>query len=71
MSFHSNPLVDYMLKGTAVKEALENGRNVKGRDCDTLYPACPMDRNTINGVLNKFLPTAAGAGNWSFRWARF
>lgn len=49
-----------MLKGTAVKEALENGRNAKGRDCDVLYPACPTDRNTLNGVLNKFLPTAAG-----------
>lgn len=45
-----------MLNGTAIKEALANGRNMQGRDCDALYPGCPLDRTTINGVLNKFLP---------------
>lgn len=55
---HSNPLVEYMLNGTAIKEALANGKDTLGRDCDTLYPGCPLDRTSINGVLNKFLPTA-------------
>lgn len=54
----SNPLVEYMLNGTAVKEALAHGKNMQGRDCDALYPGCPLDRTSINGVLSKFMPSA-------------
>lgn len=61
--WRSNPLVEYMLNGTAIKEALANGKDTLGRDCDTLYPGCPLDRTSINGVLNKFLPNA-GEQHW-------
>lgn len=59
LHIRSNPLVEYMLNGTAIKEALTNGKNTKGRDCDELYPGCPLDRTSINGVLEKFLPQSA------------
>lgn len=57
----SNPLVEYMLNGTAIKEALTNGRNTLAQDCDVIYPGCPLDRSTINGVLNKYLPNMGGS----------
>lgn len=45
-----------MLDGTAIKEALENGKNAQQRDCDSIYPGCPLDKESINNMLNKFLP---------------
>jgi hypothetical protein len=45
-----------MLEGTAMKEAIENGKNPSGRDCDLIYPACPLDRQSAMQMLKKFLP---------------
>lgn len=51
-----NSIVDYMLDGTAIKDAIENGKNPTGRDCDTIYPACPLDRESALQLLKKFMP---------------
>lgn len=45
-----------MLDGTAIKEAIENGKNPSGRDCDVLYQACPLDRQSALAMLKKFMP---------------
>jgi hypothetical protein len=44
------------LDGTAIKEAIENGRNIDGRDCDIIYMACPLDRKSAMEMVRKFLP---------------
>lgn len=54
--FYRNALVEYMLDGTAIKEALQNGKNMQERDCDSIYPGCPLDKTTINNMLTKLLP---------------
>lgn len=51
-----NSIVDYMLDGTAIKDAIENGKNPTGRDCDSIYPACPLDRESALQLLKKFMP---------------
>lgn len=45
-----------MLDGTAIKEALENGKNMDARDCDTIYPGCPLDKQSSMQMLTKLLP---------------
>jgi hypothetical protein len=45
-----------MLDGTAIKEAIENGKNLNGRDCDAIYPTCPLDRKSAIQMMRKFLP---------------
>jgi hypothetical protein len=45
-----------MLEGTAMKDAIENGKNPQGRDCEVIYPACPLDRQSAMQMLKKFLP---------------
>jgi hypothetical protein len=52
----SNSIVDYMLDGTAIKDAIENGKNPTGRECDSIYLACPLDRQSALQMLRKFLP---------------
>ena len=54
--FCRNSIVDYMLDGTAIKEAIENGKNAAGRDCDLIYTACPLDRQSALDMMKKFLP---------------
>lgn len=51
-----NSLVDYMLGGTAIKEAIDNGKNQNGRECDSIYQTCPLDRQSTMQLLKKFLP---------------
>lgn len=53
---NSNSIVEYMLDGTAIKEAISNGKNPSGRDCDSVYPACPLDRQSALQMMKKFLP---------------
>lgn len=55
-SFYRNALVEYMLDGTAIKEAVDNGKSIDGRDCDSIYPGCPLDRQSSMQVLTKLLP---------------
>ena len=45
-----------MIDGTAIKEAMENGKNPNGRDCDLIYPACPLDRQSALDMVKKFFP---------------
>lgn len=59
----SNALIDYMLNGTAVKEALENGKNLDAEPCDKVYSSCPLDREQMLQILAKLLPGATTATN--------
>ncbi len=52
-----------MLDGTAIKEALENGKNAEARDCDTIYPGCPIDKQSSMQILTKLLPKN---GQWIY-----
>lgn len=45
-----------MLDGTAIKEAIENAKSPTGRECDSIYPACPLDRQSAIQMMKKFLP---------------
>uniref|UniRef100_A0A1B0CDQ5 Uncharacterized protein n=2 Tax=Lutzomyia longipalpis TaxID=7200 RepID=A0A1B0CDQ5_LUTLO len=51
-----NSIVEYMLDGTPIKEALENGRNDRAGTCETLYPGCRMDQETLLQMVKRFLP---------------
>jgi hypothetical protein len=57
-----NSIVDYLLDGTAIKEAIENGKNIDGRDCDVIYMACPLDRKAAIDMMRKFFPVPAAMG---------
>ncbi|XP_037943187.1 uncharacterized protein LOC119676036 [Teleopsis dalmanni] len=54
-----NSLVDYLLDGTAIKEALEHGKQVNGKVCEEVYSSCPLDSKTATQVLMKLLPKKA------------
>lgn len=56
LCFRRNSIVDYMLEGTAMKDAIANAKNPNGRDCDVVYPACPLDRQSALEMLRKFMP---------------
>lgn len=45
-----------MIDGTAIKEAISNGRDGGGRDCDVIYTNCPLDRDGAMQLVRKFLP---------------
>lgn len=45
-----------MLDGTAIKEALENGKNVSGKECDVIYSQCPLDSTSAMKIVTKLLP---------------
>ncbi|XP_054733033.1 uncharacterized protein LOC129240966 isoform X1 [Anastrepha obliqua] len=51
-----NALVDYLIDGTAIKEALEIGKRVNEKPCKQVYISCPMDNKTATDVLLKLLP---------------
>uniref|UniRef100_A0A1A9WV82 Protein anoxia up-regulated n=1 Tax=Glossina brevipalpis TaxID=37001 RepID=A0A1A9WV82_9MUSC len=51
-----NSLIDYLLDGTAIKEALENGKNINTKPCDQLYATCPLDSKKLTHMLMKLLP---------------
>lgn len=55
-NFHRNSIVDYMLDGTAIKEAINNAKSPTGRECDAIYTACPLDRQSALQLMKKFLP---------------
>lgn len=55
---YSNALVDYMVNGTAIKEAIEHGKNLDGDSCDQLYSGCPLDKQQSLKLLTKLLPEA-------------
>lgn len=59
--FSRNSLVDYIIDGTAIKEAVENGKNLNGRECDLMYPSCPLDKKSAMNLLNQLLPNRNNA----------
>lgn len=51
-----NSLVEYLLDGTAIKEALENGKKINGKECEVIYSSCPLNSKTAMDVVTKLLP---------------
>lgn len=46
-----------MLDGTAIKEAIEHGKNLNGtKDCESVYPGCPLDKQQTLNIIGKLLP---------------
>ncbi|XP_055589468.1 uncharacterized protein LOC129741723 [Uranotaenia lowii] len=56
LAVSENSLVDYMLDGTAIKEAINNGKKQTARSCDELYKSCPLDRKSALQVFKKMFP---------------
>ncbi|EAT45985.1 AAEL002803-PA [Aedes aegypti] len=52
LALAENSLVDYMLDGTAIKEAIKNGK-AQSRSCDELYKSCPLDRQSAYQMASK------------------
>lgn len=59
----SNALIDFMLNGTAVKEALNHGKNLDAEPCEKIYSSCPLDREQTMQILAKLLPGVNTAAN--------
>lgn len=57
----SNALIDYMLNGTAVKEALENGKNLDAEPCEKIYSSCPLNKDQTLQILSKLMPGGAAS----------
>lgn len=53
---YRNSLVDYLLDGTAIKEALEHGKETNEKACEELYLSCPLDSKSATSILMKLLP---------------
>lgn len=53
-----------MLNGTAVKEALEHGKNLDADPCEKIYTSCPLTKEQSLQILAKLIPGAASAANW-------
>ncbi|EDW13711.1 uncharacterized protein LOC6572098 [Drosophila mojavensis] len=51
-----NSLVDYLLDGTAIKEALDHGKETNDRSCEELYVSCPLNSKSATNILMKLLP---------------
>ncbi|XP_037807653.1 uncharacterized protein LOC119601040 isoform X1 [Lucilia sericata] len=51
-----NSLVDYLLDGTAIKEALEHGKKINTKPCEEVYINCPLDSKKVTSMLIKLLP---------------
>lgn len=45
-----------MVNGTAIKEAMQHGKNLDGDNCDQLYSGCPLDKQQSLKLLTKLLP---------------
>ncbi|XP_065073022.1 uncharacterized protein Desi [Ochlerotatus camptorhynchus] len=56
LALSENSLVDYMLDGTAIKEAIKNGKSQQNRSCDDIYKTCPLDRQSALQVFKKMFP---------------
>ncbi|KAH8236359.1 hypothetical protein KR026_000330 [Drosophila bipectinata] len=51
-----NSLVDYLLDGTAIKEALEHGKRSGERPCEEVYSNCPLDSKSATEIIMKLMP---------------
>ncbi|KAL9693112.1 hypothetical protein quinque_012397 [Culex quinquefasciatus] len=56
LALSENSLVDYMLDGTAIKEAIKHGKSQTTRSCDDMYKTCPLDRQSALQVFKKMFP---------------
>jgi len=57
-----NALVDYLLDGTAIKEALEHGKRSNDRACEEVYSNCPLDSKSATDILMKLMPKKSSQG---------
>nr|XP_036674668.1 uncharacterized protein LOC108010916 [Drosophila suzukii]XP_036674669.1 uncharacterized protein LOC108010916 [Drosophila suzukii] len=57
-----NALVDYLLDGTAIKEALEQGKRSNDRACEEVYSNCPLDSKSATDILMKLMPKKSSQG---------
>lgn len=48
--------MDYLLDGTAIKEALEHGKETNDKTCEELYLSCPLNSKSATNILMKLLP---------------
>ncbi|XP_073812706.1 DM4/DM12 domain-containing protein Desiccate isoform X2 [Musca autumnalis] len=51
-----NSLMDYLLDGTAIKEALDQGRNTDAKPCGDIYMNCPLNSETVMKMLKRIVP---------------
>lgn len=62
IDIHRNSLVDYLLDGSAIKEALEHGKEIDNKPCEELYVSCPLDSASATNILMKLLPKKSKIG---------
>lgn len=53
---YRNSMVNYIIDGTAIKEAVENGKTENGIDCDQIYSGCPINQQSAMAILTNMLP---------------
>ncbi|XP_050337654.1 uncharacterized protein LOC126763925 isoform X2 [Bactrocera neohumeralis] len=63
-----NPLVGYLLDGTAIKDALESGKRVNEKPCEQVYTSCPLDNKTAGNLLTKLLLTKHSSNLLRSQW---
>ncbi|XP_049535553.1 uncharacterized protein LOC125951072 [Anopheles darlingi] len=56
LALSENSIIDYMLDGTAIKEAIKNGKMQTARSCDEMYASCPLDRQSTLKLFKKMFP---------------
>lgn len=53
----SNSIFSYMLDGTAIKQAVELGKQGNSESCATLYSKCPINRENVMQIVGNLLPS--------------
>lgn len=52
---HRNSIVKYMVNGTMINEALENGKRKTGQDCAEVYRDCKLDKDMVLQMFKKLM----------------
>lgn len=55
-NFFSNSLFSYMLDGTAIKQAVDLGKQDNFDSCESLHTKCPINRENIMQIIENLLP---------------
>lgn len=55
--YFSNSLFSYMLDGTAIKEAVEIGKNGDNEKCSSFYMKCPVNKENVMQIATSLLPS--------------
>ncbi|KAK4884480.1 hypothetical protein RN001_000751 [Aquatica leii] len=53
----NNPLLSYMLDGSAMKQAIDMGKQGDVEKCASLYVKCPVSRDNVMQVISSLLPS--------------